>query len=157
MTKAFAPGNPSCVFVICPDKDPAKMGSLGVGISLQKGVIVSAKKSRKLVVKVNDKNMYFPTVLDVIRELAEEPVFVKIKYHFPYGCGFGMSGASALATAYALNELFKLKKTNRELAMIAHIAEVNNRTGLGDVGGQFNGGITAKYEKGNPLDRKSVV
>ena len=36
--------------------------------------------------------------------------------------------------------------------MIAHNAEVANGTGLGDVGGQFNGGFNMKTKKGKPLD-----
>ena len=51
----------------------------------------------------------------------------------PLGCGFGLSGAAALATAYALNEYLSLGKAREALAMIAHVAEVENRTGLGDV------------------------
>ena len=62
------------------------------------------------------------------------------------GCGFGISGASAIATAYALNKLLNLKKTKKELALIAHIAEVENRTGLGDVVNQYYGGLLIKYE-----------
>ena len=35
--------------------------------------------------------------------------------------------------------------------MAAHVAEVQNLTGLGDVGGQFNGGCLAKFQVGQPL------
>ncbi|MEA2036424.1 MAG: pantoate kinase [Nanoarchaeota archaeon] len=152
MIKAFAPGNLSCIFIICPHKDPKKMGSLGVGIATSKGVIVSVMKSGKIEIRVNNKRIRFPTVSDVVNNLAKEPVEVRIKYQLPYGCGFGMSGASALATSYALNRLFDLRKSKKQLAMVAHVAEVRNRTGLGDVGGQYNGNIYAKYKKGNPLE-----
>ena len=37
------------------------------------------------------------------------------------------------------------------LGMVAHHAEVDNATGLGDVGGQFNGGIMIKTRKHQPL------
>ncbi len=151
MIKAFAPGNLSCIFVICPHKNPKKMGSLGVGIAVDKGVVVSVSKAKKTEVKVDGKKINFPTVLDVVRELAKETVRVGIKYQLPYGCGFGMSGGAALATAYALNRLFKLGKSKEELAMVAHVSEVRNKTGLGDVGGQYNGNVCVKYKKGNPL------
>ena len=42
-------------------------------------------------------------------------------------------------------------RTRRELGMTAHRAEVANATGLGDVGGQFNGGVMIKTEKFAPL------
>ena len=51
-------------------------------------------------------------MLTVIRELTNEPVKVEIEDQLPSGAGFGISGASALATAYALNKLLNLKKPN---------------------------------------------
>ena len=57
-----------------------------------------------------------------------------------------MSGASALATAYAVNKLLNLRKNPKELALIAHTADAENRTGLGDVVNQFFGGICIKFK-----------
>lgn len=51
-----------------------------------------------------------------------------------------------MATAYAINKLLKLKKSNKELAIIAHTAEVENKTGLGDVVNQFYGGFCIKLK-----------
>jgi pantoate kinase len=62
-----------------------------------------------------------------------------------------MSGASALASALAINELLQLGISYHELGMIAHNAEVASATGLGDVGGQYNGGIMMKTVKYQPL------
>ena len=69
-----------------------------------------------------------------------------IRSNLPLGCGFGLSGASALATAYALNKSLNLRKSKKELAKIAHIAEVENETGLGDVVNQFYGGFLIKFK-----------
>ena len=81
----------------------------------------------------------------------------------PLGCGFGLSGASALAAAYALNSLLNLKKPKKELAFIAHVAEVENGTGLGDVVNQYFGGFLVKYDssykfkiKKMPINNKKV-
>ncbi|MCK5008955.1 MAG: hypothetical protein KAS98_00625 [Deltaproteobacteria bacterium] len=145
--KAFAPANISCIFRLYEDKNPMKKGSLGVGFTLDLGATVRVSKNNKTIVKVNGKKENFKTVLSVINNLTEENVLIEIKTGVPFGSGFGMSGASALGTAYALNKLLKLKKTKKELAMVAHVAEVANSTGRGDVGGQFNGGIMAKFEK----------
>ena len=76
---------------------------------------------------------------------------VDITSPLPLGCGFGLSGAAALATAYALNELLSLRKDIEALAMTAHIAEVENRTGLGDVCSQYHGGCLVKLKEGSPL------
>ena len=146
MAKAFAPGNVSCIFAVHEDKNPAKKGSFGVGFTVDKGVFVSAKKSNKTAVYFNSRRINFPTVETVLKKLnsKNESVEIRIHSHLPIGTGFGISGASALAAAYALGKLFKLKKSKKELAKIAHIAEVENGTGLGDVVNQFYGGFLAK-------------
>src|SRR3989338_5561550 len=78
--------------------------------------------------------------------MTNEKLKIHIMSKLPLGCGFGLSGASALATAYAVNEMLKLKKPKKELAVIAHIAEVENKTGLGDVVNQYYGGFFAKLK-----------
>jgi len=152
IAKAFAPGNLSCIFKIIENKDPAKMHSLGVGFSVDKGTIVSVSKNKKTNIIFNNKKIRFPTVESVIKKLTNKKIKANISSDLPLGVGFGMSGASSLATAYALNKLLKLKKTKKELAKITHIAEVENRTGLGDIASQFNGGFLMKTKKGNPLE-----
>lgn len=149
--KAFAPANISCIFRLYEAKKPKDKGSLGVGFTLAKGVIVKVEKNDKLIVKVNGKTKRFKTVIDVLNKLTDKKISVKIKADVPFGCGFGMSGASALATAYAVNKLLRLKKSKRELASIAHVSEVENSTGRGDVGGQFRGGIMIKTKR-SPLE-----
>ena len=161
--KAFAPGNIICAFVIRKNKNPAKSGSLGLGFTINKGAIVKIKKmnanktinnkikkaanmENKNIVYFNNKKISFPTVNSVIEKLTEEKVIVNIKSELPLGAGFGLSGASALATAYALGKILKLKKSKKELALIAHIAEVENLTGLGDVINQYYGGFLVKYK-----------
>jgi pantoate kinase len=161
--KAFAPGNISCIFVIRKTRNPAKSGSLGLGFTVNKGVFATAKynkktpiikknnikktiKNQKNIIYFNSKKINFPTVNSVIEKLTNEKIIVKIKSELPLGCGFGISGAAALATAYSLNKLLKLNKSKKHLAMTAHIAEVENSTGLGDVVNQYYGGLSVKYE-----------
>jgi len=146
IVKSFAPANISCIFKIYEHKAPRWMGSYGVGFTLNEGVIVTVEKSKKKEVVFNNISINFPTVKSVIESLTKEKLRIYIKSKLPLGCGFGLSGASALATAYAVNELLKLKKSSKELAIIAHIAEVENKTGLGDVVNQFYGGFFAKFK-----------
>ncbi len=181
-SKAFAPGNISCIFVIKKTKNPATSGSLGMGFTVNEGVIatiklisstkktsnninkeiksnnekpnnknfnkkiINNKPNQKNIIHFNNKKINFPTVNSVIEKLTNEKVIVNIKSNLPLGCGFGLSGASAIATAYALNKLLKLNKPKKELAMAAHIAEVENATGLGDVVNQHYGGFLVKYK-----------
>lgn len=144
--KAFAPANISCIFKIYRHKNPRWMGSYGLGFTLNEGVIVSVSKAKKNEIAFNNKTINFPTVANVVKKLTGEKVSVLIKTKLPLGCGFGLSGASALAAAYAVNKLLRLKKSNKELAIIAHTVEVENKTGLGDVVNQYYGGFCLKLE-----------
>jgi len=149
--KAFAPGNISCTFVIKKTKDPAKSGSLGLGFTVNKGVTVTAKKISGKKIKnnpiiFNKKKIMLPTVNSLIKKLTKENIKIEIKTQLPLGSGFGISGACTLASAYATNKLLGLKKTNKELAILSHIEEVKNGTGLGDVTNQYYGGVLVKYE-----------
>lgn len=154
MASAFAPGNISCVFKIIPHTDPARMHSLGMGFTVKDGVEVTVSENDNTKVLFNGEEINFPTVQAVINQLnpiSDNGIRVDITTSLPLGCGFGLSGAASLATAYALNSLVELNKTNQELAMITHIAEVENRTGLGDVCSQFHGGCLVKLKEGAPL------
>ena len=88
------------------------------------------------------------TVADRLTQAAGAAgVKVDLTSPLPLGCGFGLSGAASLATAYALNELLHLGKDMETLAMIAHVAEVENRTGLGDVCSQYHGGVPRQVKR----------
>ena len=155
MARAFAPGNISCVFKIIPHPDAARMHSLGMGFTVTEGVDVAVSEHRETMVLFNGEDINFPTVRAVVGRLTQNIDVAGIKVNLasplPLGCGFGLSGAAALATAYALNELLDLRKDTESLAMIAHVAEVENRTGLGDVCAQYHGGYLVKLKEGAPL------
>ena len=155
MASAFAPGNISCVFKIIPHPDPARMHSLGMGFTVKEGVEVTVSESHETKVSFNQQDIIFPTVRAVVNRLIQNTditgIQVNLTSPLPLGCGFGLSGAAALATAYALNELIELDRQNEALAMIAHVAEVENRTGLGDVCSQYHGGCLVKLKEGAPL------
>lgn len=155
MASAFAPGNISCVFKVIPHGDPARMHSLGMGFTVREGIEVTVSEDHETKVLFNGEDINFPTVRAVVNRLTQDKEIAGIKVNLtsplPLGCGFGLSGAAALATAYALNELIGKHKENEELAMIAHVAEVENRTGLGDVCSQFHGGCLVKLKEGAPL------
>ena len=141
--KAFAPGNLSCVFKIIPHLEATKMHSLGMGFTITEGVVVTVSQhSSQTSVQFN---------VSVVQKLTHQPMQVEIHSPLPLGCGFGLSGAASLATTYALNDLLELGKSKEELAMTAHVAEVENRTGLGDVCAQYHGGCLVKLKRGYPL------
>jgi len=155
MAKAFAPGNISCVFKVIPHADATRMHSLGMGFTVKEGVEVIVSEHHETSVLFNGQSIGFPTVQTVVDRLIQNAgaagVKVDLTSPLPLGCGFGLSGAASLATAYALNELLHLHEAAERLAMVAHVAEVENRTGLGDVCSQYHGGCLVKLKEGAPL------
>ena len=152
-TKAFAPGNISGLFKIIAHEDPAKMHSLGWGFTVSDGVTVNLTRSNAKTTKVffNQRPIDFPTVSTALLDLTPTPFNVDITSNLPLSSGFGLSGAATLAALIATNHLLNLGKSRHDLAMIAHIAEVRNLTGLGDVCAQYNGGCLVKTKIGDPL------
>ena len=148
---AFAPGNVSGVFKIVRDADPRRMHSLGMGFTVSHGVIATVGEAPATKIAFNGEVFDFVTVRSVAEALSSRPVSIALETELPLSGGFGLSGASALAAAYALNAGFDLGLDERELGMAAHVAEVTNLTGLGDVCGQFHGGCLAKLVPGDPL------
>ena len=153
---AFVPANLSCVFRPYYGKTPEKTGSLGVGFTINKGALIKARKSATKEIVVNGAKLFFPTVETVLEKMKCQKALIDIKSDVPFGSGFGMSGASALGTAYAINELFSLGMKKEVLDMIAHTSEVINKTGLGDIAGQIHGGFLIKDKTGNPISARKL-
>lgn len=145
----------SGVFKIIPHESPAQMHSLGLGFTVRDGVEVEVASQEDSggdsIVHFNGEVIEFPTVNNLIKKLTPLPVAIRIESALPLSSGFGLSGASALACAYALNALFDLNHGEEDLAMMAHVAEVENLTGLGDVCAQYHGGCLVKLTPGQPL------
>jgi len=148
-SKFFAPASITCFFAPVLREDPLKSGSLGVSIALCKGVRVSVEPSNDLTILVNGERWEFPTIQTII-DILNFKGKIWIEMDFPAGCGFGMSGASALASALAINQALNLNKSFFELADLAHKAEVINRTGLGDVVTQSFGGVVVRKSASCP-------
>ncbi|NIA03425.1 MAG: GHMP kinase [Nitrospirae bacterium] len=153
MTDAFAPAHITGFFAVRSDPDPMKTGSVGCGLCLEKGVMTSIKQdTEKLVIKFNNEPIEFPTVQWVIEKLLgpEPKITVDLKCDVPLGFGFGVSGAAALSSAFAIGSAFDLEMDMTQLAEVAHVAEVVNRTGMGDVTGQCAGGMAIRSVPGAP-------
>ena len=148
---AFAPGNVSGIFRIVRDDDPRRMHSLGMGFTVSHGVSATVREAPRTEVSFNGEVFEFSTVRHVAEALSSRPVRISLESELPLSGGFGLSGASALATAFALDAALGLGLDKRALGMTAHVAEVTNLTGLGDVCGQFRGGCLAKLVPGDPL------
>lgn len=153
MSKAFSPAHITGFFEIHTNDDPRRMGSTGCGIVLDRGVetaVVVDESIDRTTVKLNGSIVQEGAIHTVVEMLTDVPVIVESTADIPIGCGFGASGAGALGAAYALNSARSLDLTTDQLTKTAHVAEVKNKSGMGDVMGQAYGGIVIRTHAGAP-------
>ena len=157
----FAPGHLTGLFQICTDSEnPLEKGARGVGVSLTEGVhtrvrveeaevtsysiSINGQKKRDALVSENVVERYLPRI--------KEPVNFTIKHTIetPMTAGFGSSGGGALSLSLALNKVLETGLSRVEAAQIAHVVEIECKTGLGSVFAANNGGFGVLYKPGAP-------
>ncbi len=138
-------------------------GSTGAGFSIKQGVTtrvkVDTKDNQESNFRITTKG-YQSDKTDVSEFVLNE--FLKIgkfsnkffhiehEISIPVGYGLGSSGAVALSLSYALDQALETKLDKTIIGQIAHNAEVNCKTGLGDVLASFHGGFEIRVKPGAP-------
>ncbi len=165
--KASAPAGISSFFEICdstsdgkPIADLERVGSRGGGFGIQKGVLTEVTVSET---KINCIHVFIngtlapeadttKTVLQMLLSRAERAynVVVNHEVEVPIGAGFGTSAGGALTAGLALSKALDLPLTFNQIGRIAHVAEVQCKTGLGTVGPLMLGGCVLTVEPGAP-------
>ena len=153
---AFAPGHISAFFEpIYQNHNAARSSSRGAGINIALGatsqVFIQNAVSQNVDVLINNKQTdAFVTKLAIKHLIGDTPLNININttLDLPIGQGFGMSGAGALSSTIALAKLLHIPK--EEALKASHYAEVELRTGLGDVLACSFGGIEIRREAGLP-------
>ena len=158
--KAFVPGHVTGIFRIFDEyEDPLRCGSSGAGFSVTIGTVTSVSvmdhPSLEITTKYNEQSIDAKVTKTVVQRLTEEyertlKVHVEHTSSLLSGAGFGASGAGALGTAFALSHLLDHDIEYEKAAGFAHIAEVVNHTGLGDVLSQTVGGVEMRVKAGGP-------
>lgn len=159
--KAFAPGHLTGLFQICtPGNDPLKWGARGSGVSIQKGVLTSVRvessKRPSHDIYINGEMVIDAYVSENVLSKYEpyliSPMKISVKHQIstPLAAGFGSSGGGALTLSLALNEALDVGLAQIDAAQIAHIAEIECKTGLGSVFAAVKGGFGVLYEPGAP-------
>ncbi|WP_049921337.1 pantoate kinase [Halopiger djelfimassiliensis] len=152
---AFVPGHITGFFSAHPAEDPTEAGSRGAGLTLTDGVEVTvepAAETESTVVLDGEEIDIDPVT--IVLETLGVAARVEAESDLPLGAGFGVSGAMALGTALAANHVFECKLSVNELVTIAHGAEVEAETGLGDVVAQAHGGVPIRLEPGGPQENE---
>lgn len=142
---AYAPGSVTTVFV--PQDSES---SLGVSFATAAGVTATVESTLEPSLYLDNRPARVEPVTGLLARL-DVTATVRLDTEVPIGCGFGASGAATLATALAANERFDLGYDRAALVEIAHRAEVEAGTGLGDVFIQDRGGLV--WDVGDGLER----
>jgi pantoate kinase len=158
--KAFVPGHVTGIFRIFDEyDDPLLCGSTGAGFSVTIGTVTSVSvvdhPSLEITTNYNRQRLDAKVTETVVQRLTEEyertlRVYVEHESSLRSGAGFGASGAGALGTALALGHLLDHNIRYERAAKFAHIAEIANHTGLGDVLAQTVGGVEVRVKAGGP-------
>ncbi|PSQ44005.1 sugar kinase [Halobacteriales archaeon SW_7_68_16] len=148
-TRAFVPGHVSGFLVPHHDDDPTAAGSQGAGVTLTDGVAVAVSPADETTVVIDGEDVEMAAVERTLSALSVRGR-VEVETDLPVGAGFGVSGAAALGAALAANAAVGLDLSRNELATVAHGAEVQAGTGLGDVAAMVAGGIPIRLEPGGP-------
>jgi pantoate kinase len=146
---AFVPGHVTGFFSVHRADDPTAAGSRGAGLTLTDGVGVTVRAADETTVYLNDTSIEMDPVERVLSALGVS-ARVTASTDLPVGAGFGVSGAMALGTALTANAVFDAELSENELVTVAHGAEVQAGTGLGDVVAQARGGLPIRLEPGAP-------
>ena len=145
----FVPGHITGFFTIENHNISLKKGSCGVGFLLDKGVKTTISPSSHLEIDINQGDT---TVIDEVLSILNVDDDFKITQdiQLPIGAGFGTSAASALSLTLALNDFLDLGYSRDICGQVAHMAEVNLSSGLGDVIGQTGHGMVFRTQPGAP-------
>ena len=165
--KAFAPAAISSFFEIFdtqdgkPIADLEKVGAIGGGFGLQKGVLtkVTTQEAQKNCIDVLINSKPAKEAKTTIRVIETLLAKTNTKYHVtveheirvPIGAGFGTSAGGALTAGLALRQALEFPLTYNQIGKIAHVAEIQCKTGLGTVSSlTFSGGCVLVVEPGAP-------
>ena len=145
----FVPGHVTGFFNIENHEISLKNGSCGAGFLLSEGVRTTVSDADRLTFDVNKGD---DTVIDEVLNIMEIDDSFKITQDIslPIGAGFGTSAASALSLALAINEFLDLGYSQELCGQIAHMAEINLVSGLGDVIAQTGKGLVLRTQPGAP-------
>lgn len=152
---SFAPGHISGFFEPVYNHDLSRTGSRGAGINISLGAISEVKvensSEQNFEVYINNKKSNAPvTKLALTYLLGDNPLHIVVKttLTLPVKQGFGMSASSALSATYAVAKLINISM--EEAMKASHFAEVQLKTGLGDVMASWFGGIEIRKSPGLP-------
>ncbi|HEX37485.1 MAG TPA: hypothetical protein ENG70_01295 [Candidatus Cloacimonetes bacterium] len=141
------------------DADPMKSSSLGAGINLLKGTKTAVQLNpgiEDFKIMINDQISNAEISRWILRKFLEKfdshdySVQVSHSIEMPISAGFGTSGSGALSLVLALKDALDIDTPNEECYTLAHIADTENKGGLGTVMAEIAGGFEVRVDFGGP-------
>lgn len=83
-------------------------------------------------------------------EFADKKIIISHEFELPIGTGFGISAGCALGASFGLTKALNLPLTYNEAGYVAHLAEIEMKSGLGDVIAEMTGGLVLRLKEGSP-------
>jgi pantoate kinase len=151
--KAYCPGHVTGFFVIEDGSPvPEKKGSRGVGFCTELGAVAEVTEAQgATTVSFGEGDEAAPVTRRALELLAPGTHFdADILHQAPMGQGFGMSAAGTFASCLAAAVEIGVQDPKYAALKATHVAEVENRTGLGDAVAQSLGGFVHRLEPGIP-------
>jgi pantoate kinase len=153
---AFCPGHISGYFRQSGGVTISSSGSIGAGIVISEGVTATVRKSPTVSVTIIRRGPYGTerevisgsSLIESVIERIGVTASVVTECRLPIGAGFGLSAAALLSMLTALDRLFDLGLSSRDIALYAHEAEILHKTGLGDVAACQGGGFAVRESAG---------
>ncbi|WP_323736703.1 pantoate kinase [Methanosphaera sp. ISO3-F5] len=161
--KVFVPAHITGFFEIFQNTDPVLKGSRGAGIALDEGVVtetVVEDGCDRVVITINGKENALNTIsrraVEIIREryspdLSNVDIHINHETSLPISAGFGTSAGFALGVSFTLPRLLGINLSFNEAGEIAHLTELSESSGLGDVISEMHGGCVLRLLEGSPV------
>lgn len=159
----FVPSHITGFFEIIQNSNPLLKGSKGAGITLDEGVVTNTKikdGNGNIIINVNNKEDSLNTIskktVKIILDrynvnIQDYDIYINHDSKLPIGAGFGTSAAFALGISFTLPKLMGINISFKEAGEIAHLAEISQSSGLGDVISEMFGGCVIRLNEGSPV------
>lgn len=161
--KVFVPGHITGFFEIFPHENPVLMGSRGAGIALDEGVVTETTLEDgdgeihiQLNGEENNLNTISTRAISIICEkfnldLSNYNITINHVTNLPISAGFGTSAGFSLGVSFTLPQLLGVNLSFNNAGEIAHLTEVAESSGLGDVISEMYGGCVMRLKEGSPV------
>lgn len=164
--KVFVPAHITGFFEIIPNSNPMMKGSKGAGITLNEGVVTETivkEGNGKLDIRLNNKKNTLNTIsektVNIVKnrfnlDLSKYDVTINHETKLPISAGFGTSAGFALGVSNTLPELLGVNISFNQAGEIAHLTEISQSSGLGDVISEMYGGCVIRFKEGSPVNAR---